>query len=305
MWRYLFLICTCSLSASNLPFGSDDPKVLSLSSYPVWDAGRERQYTDVALDCADAGIAHFTISLPKNLPSDGVPIIFIIAGRATGRESLQFIPNHGQYALIAYEYPEALKTLTSENALGRIFSVRKSAIDVPGQLYSILKWSTKRPWAAEIPPSLIGVSFGSFFIPAFYHIAQSRNFPVGPCVLAYGGADLYAIGKHQLEKLGPLKYPAAWLLSWLLRPIEPMHYLKEMQGEFLIVNGIFDEAIPEIAREKLSKALNGNKTIYYLETAHLNPQDTSTLLYLIAISREWLETIIRNSSAERTSALVD
>ncbi|WP_194847395.1 hypothetical protein [Candidatus Neptunochlamydia vexilliferae] len=47
-----------------------------------------------------------------------------MGGLQTGRESLQFIPDHKEYPLVVYEYPEAIKELHKTTILGKPLNSR-------------------------------------------------------------------------------------------------------------------------------------------------------------------------------------
>lgn len=293
--RSLILLClivTSFLRAQDVnafPRGEANPRILSEKTYLVRDKSRERIYKDLVLDCGDAGIAMCSISIPKKISKKGVPVVLIIAGRATGRASLELIDNHGEYALIAFEYPSVLKRLSQANFFTNFLSVKGALLDVPGQSLSILQWAQKQSWAKKAPPSVIGVSFGCFFMPPMYQMAKRNHFRLGPGVLAFGGADLRSILKQNYARYGAMKNIIAFFGAWFLDPLDPSHYLEDMDGDFLIINAKSDDEIPAVSSEKMQRLLKGNKTIYVVNGGHLYPEDSKSVQNLIKISKKWLE----------------
>lgn len=271
-------------------FGTIDYTIVSEKKYPVADAEEMRTYEDVILNCKGAGEALFTISLPEKIPPEGLPCIFIIGGLKTGRESLQFIPDHGQYALVAYEYPDMLKRLHKVNVLWHLYAVRKAALQVPTEVLAILDYLQKQPWSNQQPIELMGYSFGATFMPVIYVDAQEAGMHLGSGVMAYGGAGVYCLFKANLPLPTFLKRPVASMAAATFKPIDPIIYAPHMRGEFLIINGIYDSQIPTECAERLQNLVPEPKTIINLETEHMHPDNTELNLRLIDISRKWLET---------------
>lgn len=270
-------------------FGAGVGQIISEKRYEMQDAQEKRIYEDVVIDCGEYGHANFTISLPDKIPEEGLPCILIVGGLMTGRESLEFVPDHGQYALVAYEYTDTLKNLHKVNVIWHIFSVRKAAIEVAPQVTGIVKYLKKQRWLNKEPISLMGYSFGAVFMPVTYVHAQNESVSLGPGVLAYGGAGAYCLFEANLPGPKWVRRPIASLAAALFRPIDPIVYAPEMQGEFLIINGIYDSQIPMPCAKKLQNLVPEPKTIINLETEHMHPDNTELTLRLIKISRQWLE----------------
>ncbi|MCB1116369.1 MAG: hypothetical protein KDK71_07865 [Chlamydiia bacterium] len=282
-WLLTFLLFTCSL------FSKEGYTVLSEKKYTVPDKQEIRTYIDVVLDAGKGGEANFTVSLPEKVPEEGLPTILIVGGLKTGRESLQFIPDHGNYALIAYEYPKRLKTLHKINVLWHLYTVRKAALEVPIELLAIIHYLHGQPWVNQEPISLMGYSFGATFMPVTYTAAQKEGLTLGPGVMAYGGAGVYCLFKANLPLPNFLKDPVATMAAATFKPIDPILYAPHMKGEFLIINGLYDAQIPMECAHRLQDLVPEPKTILNLETEHMSPKNPDLNLRLINISRSWLE----------------
>ncbi|NGX50998.1 MAG: hypothetical protein K1060chlam2_00855 [Chlamydiae bacterium] len=270
-------------------FGSDGYTLMQKRSYEVPNSHAVRTYEDSVLDCGKDGEANFTISLPKQIPKEGLPSIIIVGGLKTGRESLQFIPDHGNYALIAYEYPSTLQNLFKINVLWNLYSVRKAALEVPPQLIAMIKYIREQPWFNNEPISLMGYSFGAVFVPVTYVRAQEQQIELGPSVMAYGGAGIYCLFKANLSLPRFLRGPVASMAAAAFKPIDPIIYAPQMRGEFLIINGKNDIQIPMECAHRLQELIPQPKTILNLETGHMHPDNTELTLRLINISRSWIE----------------
>lgn len=269
--------------------GVESYTLVSEKEYQVPDKQEMRTYIDVVLDCDEAGEANFTVSLPEKVPQGGLPTILIVGGLKTGRESLQFIPDHGEYALVAYEYPKRLKTLHKINVLWHLYTVRKAALEVPIELIDILQYLQKKSWVSHEPISLMGYSFGATFMPVTYVTAEKEGIKLGPGVMAYGGAGIYCLFKANLPLPKFLKDPIATIAAATFKPIDPILYAPHMKGDFLILNGIYDAQIPMECAHRLQDLVPEPKTIMNLETEHMSPKKPDLNLRLINISRSWLE----------------
>lgn len=282
----LFLIL---LSRFNLAWAYPQGKVILDKKYQEPDNQEMRTYQDVILDCGQDGRAMFTISLPEIIPDGGLPCIVIVGGLMTGRESLRFVPDHGDYALVAYEYSDTLKKLRKLDVLWNLLSVRKALLEVPPQLIEIIKYLQEQTWLGPKPIEFMGYSFGSIFIPVTYVTAQEEGIKLGPAVLAYGGAGIHCLLKANLKVPEFLKGPVSSMAAALFKPIDPLLYAPKMKGKFLIINGLYDTQIPFECAQRLQDVIPEPKTVVNLETEHMSPENTELTLRLINISRQWLE----------------
>lgn len=264
-------------------------QVILENQYEEPDEAEVRVYKDVILDCGKDGKALFTISLPKHIPKSGLPCIVIVGGLMTGRESLRFIPDHGRYALVAYEYSDTLKKLRKIDVLWNLFAVRKAVLEVSPQLIQVVKYLNKQSWRGIEAIDFMGYSFGSIFIPVTYVKADQEHIKLGPAVVAYGGAGIHCLLKANLKVPKFLKRPIATMASALFKPIDPVIYASKMKGRFLIINGVYDTQIPFKCARRLQNIIPEPKTIINLDTDHMSPDNTELTLRLINISREWLK----------------
>lgn len=278
----------CYFVYSSLLLGGE-PKVVLEKHYPIFDQKEKRIYRDVVLKSDEANEVRFTLSLPEKISSEGLPCIIIVGGLETGRESLQFIPEHGQYALIGYEYPRRLKALRSIRFLWRRFAVRQEMIRIPSQIFAMVQYIEKEPWFNRQPVDVMGYSFGAVFIPLIYVKAKRANKKLGPGVMAYGGAGIQCLVRANFP--GPVwakNIAARWGRSFF-RAVDPVHYAPVMEGNFLLINGIYDTQVPLKCAKRLQHLVPEPKTVINLETEHMSPQNTALTLRLIQLSRKWLD----------------
>ncbi|HSW71937.1 MAG TPA: hypothetical protein VLG44_00820, partial [Chlamydiales bacterium] len=159
--------------------------------------------------------------------------------------------------------------------------------DVPGQITTLVDWVQKQSWFDGEPPCLMGFSFGTQFIPAIYHLAEKQKISLGPGVLAFGGAGLFRLFYSVPGNIF-IKILRGCVGEILFLPLEPEKHLPYVHGEFLVMNGDYDELIPFSAALKLQRLVPEPKTVINLEVPHLQPKNDPLLQELIAIARKWL-----------------
>ena len=278
-------------------------KVTYKNSYLVNNLLEKRVYTDITLDTGGAKIAHFTLSLPEKIPKEGLKCIFVASGLETGRKSLNYIKDQSNYAIVAYEYPPLIRLLKNRSLILKIRRLREEILTVPQQWVSIVIWLSQQPWSKNEPISIVGFSFGSLFVPATYHLAQTEKVQLGPGVIGYGGAGLFCLLNANLKLPPIIKKPIAWLASILLRPIDPQVHAKYLKNSFLIINGLYDKMVPPKCRKKIQEIIPEPKEIINLKTKHLMPNNQALLDELIKITKEFLEN--QNVKTADTTALTN
>ncbi|GAB4184979.1 MAG: hypothetical protein Tsb0015_01560 [Simkaniaceae bacterium] len=285
-------ICSTIFTAQDLSDREEIGAVLKKVVYEGRDKVSKRIFIDIELDTKKYGVANFTISLPEGGLKEKQPVMIVIAGRETGRKSLQFVPFHNNFAVIAYEYPKEIKEINQfSHVFFKILQVRDTILNIPYQLLSIAKWCQTQKWSDEnLNPSFLGFSFGTIFVPPAYHYAQEQKFLLGPGVLGYGGADLYCLLRHNMPSAYSPKWAFARFFAWLYSPLEPSRHLPYIKNtHFLIMNGVNDKQIPFACAKRLQELVPEPKTIVNLKTDHLNMDNPALIEELAEISRQWIK----------------
>jgi len=263
-------------------------EVLVDSNYTV-DLGFEKRiFEDMVMRTDAQDSIQFTVSFPQIMPEKQYPVLLILGGLEIGRQSLQYIPYHGDNILIGYQYPYSPTYWYRHSPVSQVPKIQSAAFAVPDQVTKIGNWIHRQSWAREAPVNLLGYSFGAMFLPAIYHRAQSDSAIFGSGILAYGGADLFNLFRANIEAQDPWKSLGAWLLETAVYPLEPLHHTEFMKGKFLLINGRYDDQIPEICWKKLHEAVPEPKTIMVLEAGHMNPKKPELTLEIVRYSQDWL-----------------
>jgi hypothetical protein len=291
----LFLACGCmppgkSGPVASFDHGIIDGKVISEDVYETNDDVGPRVFRDIVLDVGDAGgTAAFTVSLPVEVPSDGLQCLIIMAGLGTGKLGLEAVPDHGDKALISYEYPPDFKLMREIRGALHVPSVRRGAYDTPQQVVTIAQWVRKQEWSDGKPTAIIGISAGAIMTPATYHLANVQGQELGPGVIAYGGAGLCNIFYNIVPGYWFFRGPLAMAATMIFNKVEPGYHVQRMHGEFLIVNGNGDLKIPSSAAEKLQDLAPEPKDIVNTDTTHIQTHKKDVVIDLFNLTNEWLD----------------
>ncbi|NUQ82270.1 MAG: hypothetical protein HUU10_11730 [Bacteroidetes bacterium] len=258
--------------------------------YSVELPGDIRTYTDYDMPVSTGDTIRWTVSLPDSL-SGRIPVVLILGGLEIGRASLTYIEQHGPVALLAYEYPYSPTYWYEGTVIEEIPAIRNAILAVPGQVATIMNWAAGQSWADTTALSVLGYSFGAFFIPASYRLMEEAHLPTGPAVIAYGGSDLYAIIRHNMKKLPDWqRTPVSWLAALSIHPIDPDLYLPGMKAEKLFINGKQDDLIPFDLALRMQAQASGPTSIINLNEGHMHPRKKDLTSRLVRISRDWLDS---------------
>ncbi|MCE2510576.1 MAG: hypothetical protein J4G10_06330 [Alphaproteobacteria bacterium] len=230
-----------------------------------------------------------SLSLPEALPRGGIPVVILLGGFDTGKRSIHEVPKPGANAVIGYDYPLAKADWYEATWPRRLLAARKASRQVPAHLLTLLRWARAQGWSEDARISLLGFSLGALYLPAAHHMARLHHQPLGPSIIAYGGAGLTPIFRNAFRG------QPAWLgdaLTWLavlgLRELEPAYHLPHLKGEFLLLNGSDDRLMPMETVERLRALTPEPKTVMTLKSDHMMPGDREVMETILRVSRQWL-----------------
>ena len=248
-----------------------------------------RIYSDVIFFSQQLDSMHVTISLPDSIPVEGLPVMIVLGGLEIGRESLKYIPTQGQNIIIAYQYPYQPKYWYDKSKITQIPAIQEAAMKVPAQVMALADWARRQSWSDKNRLSVLGYSFGAFFVPAIYHLADQHQLKLGPGVMAYGGVDMYAVLMNNLKFMSAVpRILVAWTATSAIYPLEPALHLPYLKGEFLVISGRMDHQIPETCWRKFQQLTPSPKTVIVLDAGHMHPSKPELTLRVVEISRKWL-----------------
>lgn len=248
-----------------------------------------RMYSEVTFFCQQLDSMQVTISLPESIPVEGLPVMIVLGGLEIGRESLKYIPTQGQNIVIAYQYPYQPKYWYDNSKITQIPAIQEAAMKVPAQVVALADWAKRQSWSDKNRLSVLGYSFGAFFVPAIYHLADHHQLKLGPGVMAYGGVDMYAVLMENLRFMSAVpRMIVAWTATSAIYPLEPALHLPFLKGEFLVINGRMDHQIPQASWQRFQQLTPSPKTVMVLDAGHMHPSKPELTLRVVEISRQWL-----------------
>src|SRR5262245_2839873 len=211
--------------------------------------------------------AHLRIPASRAAPR---PLLLILGGMGTDKQTLDRIPRSGEFALLALEYPYHGKKrrLSALEFLGALPAMRRAIVDtVPAGMLAV-DYALRRP---DIDPKRIvvaGGSLGALFAPAL-GATDERIAAVG---VFFGAGDIERLAHSNLSRVWePVRSVAGWLVGTLASPVEPLKYIGRIAPRpVFLLNGAVDERMPAALGQRLQDAANPPKTVRWLPVGHVN-----------------------------------
>jgi hypothetical protein len=249
----------------------------------------ERRYRHITLTTKYLGNIEAFISEPKVIPKEGIPVVIIMGGLEVDADIFRLIQDPGDNIYVVFKYPYTPEYWYEGTPIIEIPVIRKSMLDVPSQALALHEWVSEQLWAQKERVSLTGYSFGAMFMPAIYHLADSRGYVLNPGVIAYAGADISDLLYTNMDKIdSPWRSFLSWIGETAIYSIEPEHHLPYMNNEFLLINGTRDSQISTYSWKKLHRLVPHPKTVMILDEGHMHPRKSDLTKKLVKITREWL-----------------
>ncbi len=262
-------------------------------SRPVSGPQGERRYLGITLVDDSGGELSFTVSLPLDFnlqdPEEQLPVLLIFTGFRSAERNLERLSNHGENALISYDYPYDPVRWRKGSVFDRIAIAWRVAHDVPDQIVATTRWAQAQPWFDADRLNIAGVSLGAVFLPAIQRRMQVAGRAPAHSIIAYGGVDIALLARANLKIEPPwLNDIAATAIALMLRPFEPSTHLPHLRGEFLIISGEADERIPAVSQQTLERITPSPKTIVRLPGAHIDGNRADLIAAVGQLVRGWL-----------------
>lgn len=255
----------------------------------VTAAGEVRIFRDLVIDADAAGTIRLTTSRPALDPDRPMPLVVVLAGLRTGRESLGFLDEHGPNLLVGYEYPYDQETFGTGAKLAQLPAIRRAVLQVPSQIALAADVVAHSEMVDLERTALLGFSLGALFVPAVQRVAAEEGRPFHAMILAYGGADIEALMDANLRiRSRALRQGIAATGATLVHAMEPGHHLPHIPGRFLLIHGDRDTQIPRILAETMTALTPEPKEVVVLGGGHMGPRDPEVTARVVEISRDWL-----------------
>jgi cephalosporin-C deacetylase-like acetyl esterase len=225
------------------------------------------------------------------------PVVVLMAGLNTGRESLDWVmdvPETRHVAFLTLDYPYQGKThfetLEFLQNLGPIYQALFDGVNAG--VYA-------RQYLSEIPEIdssrifIVGVSFG-----AFYSVVAGALDPGFRMVGAFfGGADFAELLDQNMKRQGMLNVTfvrrlAARIAATVLHPLEPTLWAGRISPRpFLMINGEHDNSIPRENVLELYESAGEPKKLIWIRSMHIDLEGPAIVPELVGESAVWLQEL--------------
>jgi hypothetical protein len=209
------------------------------------------------------------------------PAVLLEDGREFNSSVIDFLPpRFGDVIVLALDYPPELPyTLQLPELLRHQRDVMRAARTIPA-LFSLggMYLAQRR----DVDSARIAVAATSFAVP-FAVIAAAMDQRFRDVALVYGAGDFTRILAANLTvRPRALREPLAWLLTRPAAELEPTRFAPWIAPRPLVmVNGIDDPQMPQSAVRELYDAARQPKTLIWLRTGHLMPEDSTLIRALV------------------------
>jgi dienelactone hydrolase len=201
--------------------------------------------------------------------SDSRPALVILGGVRTGRRTVEYLGDTGDWLVAALDYPYRGKKsgLSRAEFVASIPAMRRAVLDTVPAGMLVLDYLSRRGDVDQDRIVLAGGSFGALFAPALA-AADDR---VSAVAIFFGAGDLGTLIDANLELAWPLKPVVTWIGSVLVSPLEPLKYAGRIHPRpVFMLNGRDDPAMPERCARALHEAVQEPKTVCWLPVGHVS-----------------------------------
>ncbi len=217
-------------------------------------------------------------------PDDGHkhPAIVLLGGKATGKHAVDYALDVTGMIIVAVDYPFTPRdTYTITNFIGDIPAIRTALLDMVPSVMLVIDYLLSREDVDPAGIVVLGYSFGAPFVPCI--LAHDRRPAVAAMVC--GGGDLRSLIVHNVRRYEgeAVSQFVGALGGVLLHPLEPMRYIGRVAPTPLImINGTEDEQVPRRNAEMLYNAAGEPKTITWLPSRHVRPDNVELTRSIMA-----------------------
>jgi dienelactone hydrolase len=223
-------------------------------------------------------------------PDDGHkhPAIILLGGKATGKHAVDYALDVTGMIIVAVDYPYTPRdTYTITNFLGDVPAIRNALFDMIPSVMLVIDYLLTRGDVDSSKIVLLGYSFGAPFVPCI--IAHDHRPAVAAMV--YGGGDMRSLITHNVRRYEGevISQFVGTLAGALLYPLEPMRFVGRVAPTPLImINGTEDEQVPRHNVELLYNAAGEPKSITWLESRHVRPDNAGLTRSILAVLKRQL-----------------
>jgi dienelactone hydrolase len=218
------------------------------------------------------------------------PAIVSLGGLHSGRHAIEHLGNTGEFMVLAVDYPFRGKRdrLSTWQFVRQLPAMRRAVLDTPPATMLAIDYLLGRGDVDRSRVVLVGGSLGALFVPA----AAAADDRATALAILFGAGDLGALAEATLDLPGPIRRPAAWMLSTLVSPVEPLKYIGRVAPlPVFLLNGTEDPRMPEQCSVLLQQAARDPKTVRWMPVGHVSIRDPEFRREVRGVFLDWLVEI--------------
>ena len=223
--------------------------------------------------------------VPRELADDYF-VLITYAGRRTGREVLNLIPERDDVVLVSMQYPYYAPD-TARDMLFFINDVRLAGFKTVAGGKLMVDYLEHQGYNSE-NITVVGASLGAFF--ATIHGALDERVP--RVLAVHGGGDFRTIWRHilnQREEWLPDRF-ITWFIDTFAGTFDPIHYVDRIAPrEFIMLATRNDHYFPDKSFKKLYKNANEPKHISWSDHGHVRTSRDEIVEAIVEEIKEYLE----------------
>jgi hypothetical protein len=230
------------------------------------------------------------------------PAVLLEDGRELNSRAVDFLPaDFGDVVVLSLDYPDelpyeiSLREIILESDRLRRASRRIAPMFSLGADYLVTR--------ADVDPARVVIVASSFAVPFAVRAAASdtRFVNVG---LVYGAGDMAEVLAANLS-IRPrwLRRPAAWIAMWPFGEFAAERHVSRIAPRpIVMVNGVDDPQMPRRAVQTLYDSARPPKTMIWLRTGHLMPDDSALVRVLVDTTLALLPALRQVNTSRREVA---
>ena len=223
--------------------------------------------------------------------------IVTLGGLQGGVRALEFVGDTGDFIVLAMDYPYSgpRSRLSAWQALRLVPAMRRAVLNTPSATMLGVDYLYRRPDVDRNRIVLIGGSLGALFAPA----VAAADDRITALALLFGAGDLFDILDANLPLPLLVRRPAAWGLSTVLSPLEPLKYIGRVAPRpVFMLNSTGDRRIPDRCSRLLQTAAGEPKTVRWIDAGHVHVRDRNFQREVLTSVRAWLSDIGYSAAGE-------
>jgi fermentation-respiration switch protein FrsA (DUF1100 family) len=216
--------------------------------------------------------------------------IVTLGGLRGGVRALEYLEDTGDFIVLAMDYPfEGRRSdLSAWELLRQVPAMRRAALDTPSATMLGVDYLYQRPDVDRDRIVLIGGSLGALFAPA----VAAADDRITALALLFGAGDLFTLVDANLPLPALVRRPAAWGLSAVVSPLEPLKYIGRVAPRpVFMLNSTGDRRMPDRCSRLLQTAAEEPKTVRWIDTGHVHVRDKNFRRDVLMAVQAWLADI--------------